>query len=478
MNRSTSSPAAFGRYRVVRRIGAGGMGAVYLARDEALGREVAVKVLRPLGPVGEPPPAEMVERFQREAQAVALLSHPSVVRVYDQGVDGEGLPYLVMELVDGPTLAERLEQEGPLPLREVRTLGIQIASALGAAHAVGIVHRDVKPSNVLCDRARDHLWKLADFGIAHTPDSSLTITGQFLGTPSFAAPEALEGGASSPAADVYSLAATLYAALAGEPPYGDAGLAQLVVAMAQGHTPAALASRRADVPAGIAGAIDRGLALAPDQRPAAAELAHHLALDQGAAGAAPPDPPGARSPAPRGPSPTVSQQVPATGTSPGRRTWLLLAGALLAALVLGIVIGGGGGRDGGAGAGSGGLGPLSGPAQKLAPGGAGEDDDVPPWEVSGPPEALRRGGPPSDIDKHWRKAYDKLVEGDWDKGEHELREVLARDPGDPTAAAWLDWLDRAQDSGRAGWTGGGGPPHGHGHGHERKDRDEQWQGED
>lgn len=471
MNESTSSPATFGRYRVVRRIGAGGMGAVYLARDEALGREVAVKVLRPLGPPGERAPSEMVERFQREAQAVALLSHPSVVRVYDQGVDGEGLPYLVMELVDGPTLAERLEQDGPLPLREVRTLGIQIASALGAAHDAGIVHRDVKPSNILCDRARDGLWKLADFGIAHTADSSLTITGQFLGTPSFAAPEALEGGASSPAADVYSLAATLYAALVGEPPYGDAGLAQLVVAMAQGRTPPALTSRRSDVPAGIAGAIDRGLALAPDERPAAAELAHHLALDQSAARNAV-----AGAAAVAGASPTVSGPRPVTGQAQRRRTWVLLAVAVLAALVLGIAIGGGGSGSG-AGASS-----HVGSAGMLAPPGAGDEDpgagDAPPWESDPPPEALRRGGPPSDLEKHWRKAYEKLSDGDWDKGEHELREVLARDPTDATAARWLQWLD--QEAEREGRGPPGRGPHARDHEHDRDrfEDGEGWGGED
>src|SRR5690606_30801409 len=194
------------------------MGAVYLARDDALDRDVAIKVLRPLiahGGMSD----ELVERFRREARAVALVSHPNVVRVYDQGIE-EDVPYLVMELVTGPTLASRLAAGGVLPVGEMRTLGIQIASALASAHQAGVVHRDVKPSNIL--QAEPGTWKLADFGIAHTADSELTVTGQFLGTPSFAAPEALEGRPVGPAADVYSLAATLHAGLTGEPPFGAA----------------------------------------------------------------------------------------------------------------------------------------------------------------------------------------------------------------------------------------------------------------
>ena len=192
-------PASFGRYACLQRLGAGGMGAVYLARDESLGREVAIKVLRPLVAIGDPP-AEMIERFRREARAIALLTHPNIVRVYDQGVEGD-LPYLVMELCAGPTLSDRLKADGPLSVREARTLGIQMASALGEAHAAGVVHRDVKPSNVLMASAGT--WKLADFGIAQTADSSLTITGQFLGTPTFSAPEALGGGTAGPPADVW-----------------------------------------------------------------------------------------------------------------------------------------------------------------------------------------------------------------------------------------------------------------------------------
>src|SRR5262249_31478054 len=139
--------------------------------------------------------------------------------------------------------------------------------------------RDVKPSNLL--QAGPDSWRLADFGIARTADSSLTVTGQFLGTPSFAAPEALEGLTPGAATDVYSLAATLYSALIGEPPYGNAGLAQIVVAMSDGQLPEAVAVRRPEVPAAVAAAIDRGLALDAARRPTAAELGAALAVDHG-----------------------------------------------------------------------------------------------------------------------------------------------------------------------------------------------------
>src|SRR6188474_3499843 len=114
MAEAGTGPAAFGRYVVLERLGHGGMGAVYLARDESLGRDVAVKVLRPLIAVGEPSP-DLVERFRREARAIALLDHPSIVRIYDQGLEG-GVPYLVMERCAGPTLSERIKAEGPLPV--------------------------------------------------------------------------------------------------------------------------------------------------------------------------------------------------------------------------------------------------------------------------------------------------------------------------------------------------------------------------
>jgi serine/threonine-protein kinase len=417
-----TAPAAFGRYVVLQRLGVGGMGAVYLARDESLGREVAVKVLRPLIAVGEPP-ADLVERFRREARAIALLSHPSIVRVYDQGVEA-GAPYLVMELCDGATLGDRIKASGPLPVREVRTLGIQIASALAAAHAAGVVHRDVKPSNVL--QAAEGSWKLADFGIARVADSSLTITGQFLGTPAYAAPEALQGQAPGAPGDVYSLAATLYAAMVGEPPFGDANLAQIAVALATRRAQP-IAERRTDVPPSVSAAIERGLSRVPSERPAAAELAHMLAVGEQAAAPgvhAAPIPTPVATPTSI-PTPTPVPVAPATPRSP-RRAIAIAVVAALALVLVALALGDSGDAP---------PSPVAAPAVAASPSGA------PPWETGRPPELSGgRHGKPSSAEKQWRKALEKLHEGEWRKADEELSKILARDPGNPTARAWVDWI--------------------------------------
>src|SRR3970282_1238535 len=189
-------------------------------RDEQLGREVAIKTIHRPGLSAFQ--QEMFQaRFANEARAIAALSHPHVVNVFDVGVEN-GTPFLVMELAQGQSLASRLAAQGRLDPEEARQLGQQIAGALEAAHARGIVHRDVKPGNIL--EAGPGTWKLGDVGIAHVPDSSLTIAGQFLGSAAYSAPEALARGEFGPASDVYGLGATLYEALTGAPPAGTGGL--------------------------------------------------------------------------------------------------------------------------------------------------------------------------------------------------------------------------------------------------------------
>jgi serine/threonine-protein kinase len=449
---SQAGPVAFGRYRVQEKLGAGGMGAVYQARDEELGREVAVKVLRPLAAVGEPP-RELIERFRREARAVALLSHANVVRVYDQGMEGD-FPYLVMELVGGPTLADRIAT-GPLEVREVRTLGIQIASALDAAHAAGIVHRDVKPSNVLQSGAGS--WKLADFGIAHMSDSSLTITGQFLGTPAFAAPEMLEGGQVASPADVYSLAATLYAALAGEPPYGDANLAKVIVAIGKGERPRPIGERRADVPAGIAAALERAMATDPSARPTASELAHELAVAP--SGIATPVP-GALATAVVSPRAARRTAGPASGSR--ARLYFTIAAIAFGALALGLILGDRGGSEKESSARPAASPPLTSAVQSNVPEQPAATPmqegelGAPPWQTDLPPELQNRQfGKPSEQTKRWRKAQEKLLHGEWDKGAEELFKILDADPTNETARRWLAWMEQAARDPRmqAGWPG-------------------------
>jgi serine/threonine protein kinase len=260
-----SSAPNFGRYKVTSTLGAGAMGEVYAAVDEVLGREVAVKTLR--GADSGFSAAMLDERFRMEARAIARLAHPGVVQVFDIDLNADP-PYLVMERVTGPSLKERLA-EGPLSLPDLRALGIQIARALAAAHVAGIVHRDVKPANILV--AGDSLWKLADFGVAHVPDSSMTMTGQFMGSPAYAPPEALVRGQCIPAGDVFGLGASLYQAAVGRWPRADATSGALLAAVPPVRELAPA------LPVEVASAIDRALSNQPELRPSAAELADALA---------------------------------------------------------------------------------------------------------------------------------------------------------------------------------------------------------
>jgi len=256
---------SFGRYRVTGTLGAGAMGEVFVAVDEVLGREVAVKTLR--NRTSGFAARMLDDRFRQEARAIAALAHPNVVQVFALDLDADP-PYLVMERAAGPSLKERITG-GALSSNEVRALGIQVANALAAAHAVGIVHRDVKPANILA--AGPERWKLADFGVAHVPDSSLTITGQFVGSPAYAPPEALVRGDTGPAGDVFGLGATLYEAAAGRWPRRDAPSGAVLAPIPP------VRELAPDLPPEIAAAIDRATALDPTQRGTASELAEALA---------------------------------------------------------------------------------------------------------------------------------------------------------------------------------------------------------
>ncbi|MGH3361840.1 MAG: serine/threonine-protein kinase, partial [Nocardioides sp.] len=202
-----------GRYTLGREIGRGGMGAVWLAQDEVLGREVALKRIGMM-PGGKSP---VLERAEREARLAARLNHPHVVAVFDLCSEGDER-WLVMEYVDGVTLSDLVRRDGALTPGDAAPLVAQAADALAAAHAAGIVHRDVKPSNILV--TADLQVKLSDFGIARAEaDPSLTQTGLVTGSPAYLAPEVASGASATDASDVWSLGATLFHALAGHPPY-------------------------------------------------------------------------------------------------------------------------------------------------------------------------------------------------------------------------------------------------------------------
>ena len=212
-----SSRIVAGRYRLVRELGSGGMGTVWLAADQLLDREVAIKEVSPPLDVTEPERAVLRERTLREARTAARLSHPNVVTIYDVVEDG-GRPWIVMELVPARSLRDIVAEDGPLTPQRAAEVGRQVLAALGAAHSLGIMHRDVKPGNVLIDASGRAV--LADFGIARTQDSpTLTTSGVLVGSPSYIAPERARGERGGPESDLWSLGATLYAAVEGRPPY-------------------------------------------------------------------------------------------------------------------------------------------------------------------------------------------------------------------------------------------------------------------
>jgi tRNA A-37 threonylcarbamoyl transferase component Bud32 len=263
-----------GRYRLLERIGGGGMGAVWLASDELLGRQVAVKQVLPPPTADETAVAQQRQRALREGRIAARLSHPHAVAVYDVALE-DGAPWLVMEYLPSRSLAEVLHEDGVLPVDQVAQVGAQVADALAATHAAGIVHRDVKPANVLIGRGPrvEGLVKITDFGISHASDDvTLTQTGQITGTPAFLAPEVARGGEVTPESDVFSLGATLYTCLEGHPPFGmDDNALRLLHRVAGGEV---IPPRRAG---SMSGTLTRMLAVDPADRPTTTEARDELA---------------------------------------------------------------------------------------------------------------------------------------------------------------------------------------------------------
>jgi serine/threonine-protein kinase len=204
-----SLPALIGRYEIVRLLGRGAMGRVLLAHDPVLDRRVAVKLLRDDLRLAPEQLEGLVERMRQEARASARVAHPNIVGLFDMGEDAELGLYLVFEYAEGTTLKERL-QRGPLSATSAAELAREIGDALSTAHAAGVLHRDIKPENIILTATGS---KIADFGIARVPDSTLTRDGGLLGTPAYSAPESITKGAFSPASDQFSMAATMYEAI-------------------------------------------------------------------------------------------------------------------------------------------------------------------------------------------------------------------------------------------------------------------------
>src|SRR3954449_7876674 len=248
-----------GRYRLDAQVGSGGMSTVYRAFDTTLERRVAIKLMhRPLAAH-----SDQLERFRREARAVAQLNHPHIVGVIDAGED-DGAPFIVFEFVDGETLKERIKRNGRLAIPEAIAYAIEIARALGAAHAQGIVHRDVKPQNVLIDE--EGAAKVTDFGIARTLDQEgLTADGRVLGTTDYVSPEQALGQPCTAQSDLYSLGIVLYEMLTGQVPFK--GENQVPVAMK--HVREAVPdvqARRPQVSSATAAIVERATAKDLDRR--------------------------------------------------------------------------------------------------------------------------------------------------------------------------------------------------------------------
>src|SRR5438874_6587223 len=259
-----------GRYRIIRKLGAGGMANVYLAEDQELGRRVAIKILNERHANDD----QFVERFRREAQNAAALAHPNIVSIYDRG-EAEGTYYIAMEYLEGRSLKELILSRGPAPVSVAIDYARQILSALRFAHRNGIVHRDIKPHNVLVD-AEGRL-KVTDFGIARAGASQMTEVGSIIGTAQYLSPEQAKGAPVDQTSDLYSVGVVLYELLTGVVPFS--GDTPVEIAMKHLSTaPEPPSPRRAEIPRELDLVVLRALAKDPaDRYPSAEEMDADLA---------------------------------------------------------------------------------------------------------------------------------------------------------------------------------------------------------
>ncbi|MGW0013964.1 serine/threonine-protein kinase [Streptomyces tendae] len=314
-----------GRYRLIARLGHGGMGTVWRAEDETVGREVAVKEPRVPDHLPERERANAFERMRREARAAARLDHPAVVDVHDVAVV-DGQPWIVMELVRGRSLGDAL-QEGTLGAREAARIGLEVLGALEAAHAAGVLHRDVKPDNVLLGRY-DRVV-LTDFGIAQIEgETSLTDTGGFVGSPEYIAPERVLGQRPGPASDLWSLGVVLYAATEGVSPFRRSNTPATLQSVLNA-TPAPPAAAQGPLAEVITGLLDKD----PARRPDAARV--RALLD---AAVKPPAPPPTQVVRLDGPEEPGAAPASRWSVRLGRNAWITLGAMVVAAAVASYLV--------------------------------------------------------------------------------------------------------------------------------------------
>src|ERR687883_866172 len=252
-----------GRYKILRKLGAGGMANVYLAEDQELGRRVAIKILNERHANDE----QFVERFRREAKNAAGLSHPNIVSIYDRG-EAEGTYYIAMEFLDGRSLKELIISRGPTPMKIAIEYTRQILAAIGYAHRHGIIHRDIKPHNVLVDP--EGRLKVTDFGIARSGASQMTEVGSIIGTAQYLSPEQARGSPVDQTSDLYSVGVVLYELLTGQVPF--TGDTPLEIAMKHlSEVPKPPSELRPEVPHDLDLVVLRALAKDPAERYQTAE---------------------------------------------------------------------------------------------------------------------------------------------------------------------------------------------------------------
>jgi serine/threonine protein kinase len=256
---------SIGRYRIEALLGTGAMGEVYRAHDPAIDRRVAIKVVRPELVAGSGGP-QLLERFRREARAAGRRFHPNIVAIWDFG-DDNGTPFLVMELVEGQSLDQLIKSTGPLAQERSVAVITQVLSALGFAHASGIVHRDIKPSNIMI-LPGDQV-KVADFGIARLEASEFTIVGDLLGTPAYMAPEQLSGGPIDPRTDLFATGVILFEMLTGVKPFRGKSITEIMSFMEK-RGPEDIRALNPAVPEAMKRVICKSVAFEPAQRYASA----------------------------------------------------------------------------------------------------------------------------------------------------------------------------------------------------------------
>ncbi|RRO14213.1 serine/threonine protein kinase [Saccharopolyspora rhizosphaerae] len=320
------------RYRLERQLGSGGMGVVWLATDELLQRPVAVKQLNAAEGASPEVAEEARQRAMREGRIAARLHHPNAVAVHDV-TQHDGFPVLIMEYLPSRSLAEVLAGKGRMTPGAVASMGAQAAAALEAAHAAGITHRDIKPGNILL--GDDGTAKITDFGISHAADDvAVTRTGVIAGTPAYLAPEVARGQAPTPASDVYSLGATLYAAVEGAPPFGDESTNSIALL----HEVAAGDFRPPQLAGVLAPVLTHMLQVDPAQRPTPAQAREALQAVVSGAPSPLPDldqtrPIAAAAPAPAD-SGTRLDNVPVSTPRRSRRGLYIAAAAVAVVLVV------------------------------------------------------------------------------------------------------------------------------------------------